>query len=371
MHSQRFTIVEYIKNADSKCEMEGDNMEKTIGVCLIGAGRAGMLHAKNFVSNVKNARMVAVSDVIEENASTAGKELGISPDMCFTDYKEALKTPLVDAVIVVTPTKYHRDIVVDSANAKKHIFCEKPMAMNSYECEDMIKAAQENNVKLQIGFMRRFDKNFCRAKEIVDSGAIGDVVMVKSLTHGPSTPHEWMYDIKKSNGPLAEVNSHDIDTLRWFTGSEVKSLYAIAGNYRCESARESYPDFYDTVLVNVQMKNGTMGNIDGAQGVMYGYDAQVDILGTKGSVHIGDLKDKTTITYTKENGMVSDVVRSWTELFKDAYVEEGNSFIQCILNDEQPKVTGYDGMMAVKIVQAGNDSIVTGKIIQFEEEKIC
>jgi predicted dehydrogenase len=339
-------------------------MKESIGLCLIGAGRAGMIHARNFVSRVPHAHMVAVSDVVAESAQAAAKELGI--DCWYTDYQEALKNEEVDAVIVVTPTKYHHDIVIAAANAKKHILCEKPMAMTKEECEEMIEAAKANNVKLQIGFMRRFDESFRRAKEIIDSGAIGDVVLVKSLTHGPSTPHEWMYDIEKSNGPLAEVNSHDIDTLRWLSGSEAESLYAMAGNYRCEDAKEKYPDFYDTVVMNVRMKNGSMGNIDGAQGVQYGYDARVDILGTKGCIQIGDLKDKTTVTYTKENGMVSDVVKSWMNLFRDAYVNEDISFIEAVRNDTEPEVTGWDGLKAVEMVKAGNESIKTGKIVRLD-----
>lgn len=336
-------------------------MSKTIGICLIGAGRAGMIHAKNFVSKVPGAKMVAVSDVLEESAKNAAAELGIS--CYYTDYREALENEAVDAVIVVTPTKYHRDIVIAAANAKKHILCEKPMAMTKEECKEMIQAAKENQVKLQIGFMRRFDASFRRAKEIIDTGAIGNVVMVKSLTHGPSTPREWMYDIEKSNGPLAEVNSHDIDTMRWLTGSEAVSLHAMAGNYRCLDAKEKYPDFYDTVIMNVRMENGSIGNIDGSQGGQYGYDARVDILGTKGIIQIGDLKDKTTVTCTKENGMVSDVVKSWMNLFAQAYVEEDISFVNCILNDTEPEVTGWDGLKAVEIVNAGNRSIKSGEVI--------
>lgn len=337
-------------------------MKDLIRIALIGCGRAGMIHARNFVSRIPHAKMVAVSDVVEESAKSAALELGL--DSWTTDYREVLNNPEVDAVIVVTPTKYHHDIVIDAAKAKKDILCEKPMAMNVQECQEMIDAAKENGVKLQIGFMRRFDANFRRAKEIVESGSIGDVVLVKSLTRGPSTPHEWMYDIGKSNGPLAEVNSHDIDTLRWLTGSEAESLYAMAGNYRCEDARERYPDFYDTVLMNVRMKNGMMGSIDGAQGVQYGYDARVDILGTKGCIQIGGLQDKTTLTFTKTDGMVGDVVKSWMNLFAEAYVAEDISFVECIRNDTVPEVTGSDGMMAVAIVKAGNDSIRTGQIVR-------
>ncbi|MDR2069688.1 MAG: Gfo/Idh/MocA family oxidoreductase [Spirochaetaceae bacterium] len=336
-------------------------MKDTIGLCLIGAGRAGMIHGRNFASRVPHAKMAAISDTAEESARAAAGELGI--DTWYTDYRRALENRAVDAVIVVTPTKFHHDIVIEAARAGKHILCEKPMAMNREECQGMIDAAQENKVKLQIGFMRRFDANFRRAKEIADSGEIGEVVSVKSLTRGPSTPQEWMYDIRKSNGPLAEVNSHDIDTLRWFTGSEAASLYAMAGNYRCKAVREQYPDFYDTVLMNVRMKNGMMGNIDGAQGVQYGYDARVDILGTNGSLHIGGLMGGTTLTYTKDHRMSADVIRSWTNLVYEAYVHEDIGFIGAIREDREPAVSGLDGMMAVDIVRAGNESIQKGQII--------
>lgn len=337
-------------------------MKKTIGICLIGAGRAGMIHAHNFMGKVSNAKIIAVVDPNIEVAKKAAEELEI--EKYYLDYNEALKDEEIGAVIVVTPTKFHHEIVIAAANAKKHILCEKPMAMNATECDEMIEAANRNQVKLQIGFMRRFDENFKRAKEIIDSGAIGDVVLVKSLTRGPSIPKPWMYDITVSNGPLAEVNSHDIDTLRWLTNSEVKSLYAVAGNYRCLDAKAEFPDFYDTVLMNMTFENGMLGCIDGAQGVGYGYDARVDILGTKGCLLIGEVQDRSCITLTKENGKVSDIVNSWTKLFKDAYVDEDMSFVQCILNDTEPEVTGIDGKMAVMIVKAGNQSIVSKKIVE-------
>ena len=337
-------------------------MKETIGLGLIGAGRAGMIHALNFASRVPHAKMVAVSDVVEESARQAAAELGIN---CWcTDWHDILGNSAVDAVIVVTPTKFHHDIVIEAAKAKKHILCEKPMAMNKEECQRMNEAAAANGVNLQIGFMRRFDANFRRAKELVDSGSIGQVVTVKSMTRGPSTPQEWMYDIGKSNGPLAEVNSHDIDTLRWFTGSDAESLYAMAGNFRCEDARAAYPDFYDTVLMNVRMKNGMLGNIDGAQGVQYGYDARVDIVGTDGHIEIGGLSGSTTLLYTKDKQFKGDTVKSWTNLFFEAYVNEDISFVQSIREGRPPEVTGIDGMAAVDIVRAGNESIKTGQIVR-------
>ena len=337
-------------------------MKETVTLGLIGAGRAGMIHGRNFASRVPHARIIAVSDVVEDSARQAAMELGIKD--WYTDWRELIANKAVDAVIVVTPTQLHREITVEAANVKKHILCEKPMAMNRAECLQMNKAAEANKVNLQIGFMRRFDANFKRAKELADSGSIGKLVTVKSLTRGPSTPQEWMYDLARSNGPLAEVNSHDIDTLRWFTGSDAEYLHAMAGNFRCEAARAEHPDFYDTVLMNVKMKNGMLGSIDGAQGVQYGYDARVDIVGTEGHIEIGGLAGGTTLLYSKDRQFRGDTVKSWTNLFFEAYVNEDISFVESIRNGKPPEVSGVDGMAAVDIVKAGNESIRTGQIVR-------
>lgn len=334
-----------------------------IGVCVVGAGRAGMIHAVNFRKQIPGATLVAVADPVEEVAKASAAELGL--DTYYLSHEEALNNPAIDAYVVVSPTKFHVDIVKTIAAEKKHILCEKPMAMTEAECDAMIAAAKENDIKLQIGFMRRFDDSFRHAKKVIDSGEIGDVVMVRSNTRGPSIPRPWMYDIKKSNGPLAEVNSHDIDSMRWFTGSEFKSLYAIGGNYRCPDAKEQYPDFYDNVVMTAQFESGAQGMLDGAQGVGYAYDAKVEILGTRGCIYLGDLKgDHVLVCNSEKHTGTYPLVESWRGLFREAYRNEDMAFIESILNDTEPEVTGYDGKMAVKVVNAGNISIVEKRIVE-------
>lgn len=339
-----------------------------IGIALIGAGRAGMIHAENFRMRVPGAKLACVVDPVDTTREAAVKSLEI--ENSYSDYKDALEDSEIDAVIVVVPTAFHRDIVCAFASAGKHILCEKPMAMNEEECEDMIIAAAAGKVKLQLGFMRRFDAGYRKAKDSVLSGAIGDVVMVRSNTRGPSVPQPWMYDLKKSNGPLAEVNSHDIDTLRWFTESEFKTVYAIGGNYRCEDAKENWPDFYDNVIVSASFENGMQGAIDGAQGVGYSYDARTEVLGTKGCVFIGRLQDESVVTCTADGNSGSyPLIKSWRQLFEPAYLAEDLAFTECIKNDEEPEVTGIDGLMAVKVVNAGNQSLKEKKIVELSYKR--
>ena len=323
-----------------------------------------MIHARNLRASVPHAALTAIVDPVEASADAACRELEINTR--YTDYHRVLEDDSIDAVIVVTPTKYHCEIVVEAARAGKHILCEKPMAMTVEECKAMEQEVTRNHVKLQMAFMRRFDQNFVEAKKIADSGAIGDVVMVRSNTRGPSIPQPWMYDISKSNGPLAEVNSHDIDTLRWYANSEISRLYAIGGNYRCPEAREKYPDFYDNVVLTATFANGIQGCIDGAQGVLYGYDARTEILGTRGCIFLGKTREKAVTVCTADMKATEEFTNSWRFLFKDAYLEEDTAFVRCVLEDSEPMVTAHDGKMAVHVVNAGNQSIQEKRIVTCE-----
>lgn len=332
-----------------------------VRVCVIGLGRAGMIHARNFAAAVPEAELAVVVDPNPEALENALKE--IHPGRCLTEWQQGL-VESIDAVVVATPTDLHKEIVVAAAQSGKHILCEKPMALNSEECDLMIEAVEKNRVKLQIGFMRRYDRSFLEAKERIARGEIGDVVLVKSLTHGPSIPKTWQYDVTRSNGPLAEVNSHDIDILRWFADSEFKTVYAIGGNYRCPDARQDYPDFYDNVVLTASFENGKQGLIGGAVAVRYGYDARVEILGTDGILFIGSLDASSVVSCNPRQGSVKSIVPSWRDLFMEAYRAEDKDFVRCILDDKHPKATGFDGKKAVEVVNAGNRSIMEKRPIE-------
>lgn len=330
---------------------------RAIGVGVVGCGRAGMIHARNFASAVSGAQLVAMADPVSESLERSCSELRGAKG--YADYRAMLEDKAVDAIVIATPTALHKEIAVAAAGAGKHILCEKPLAMNPLECMEIIKAVEKNSVTLSMGFMRRYDESFVEAKARIDQGEIGDVILVKSLTHGPSVPQRWMYDLKISNGPLAEVNSHDIDTLRWFTGSEFKKVYAIGGNYRCKDIQHEFPDFYDNVIVSASFENDMQGFISGALSAKYGYDARVEILGTTGILFIGHL-DSTSVMSCTNNGITRPIVKSWRDLFANAYLSEDKDFVQCILEGRKPKASGLDGKKAVEIVNASNDSIRTG-----------
>lgn len=333
----------------------------TVKICLVGAGRAGMVHARNFQDHVPQASLVAIVDADLALAEKRAKELGVA--RFFSDIHQALDRVEMDAVCITTPTFTHADIAIAAAKAGKHIFCEKPMALSLDEADRMIQAAQTAGVKLQIGFMRRFDPAFLAAKEKIEAGVIGEPMIVKSTGRGPGLPPRWACDPRTSNGMLAEVNSHDFDSMRWLMGSEVARVYAEGATFKCPDLKEEFPDFYDNAVVAIRFQNGGLGLLDGSCPVDYGYDARMEILGTAGVILVGELRDVAVTTCTKGTGVVASTFPSWRNRFREAYIAEARHFVECILQDREPLVTGQDGKKAIEVVLAANESIRSGRPI--------
>ncbi|MBQ3459955.1 MAG: Gfo/Idh/MocA family oxidoreductase [Solobacterium sp.] len=339
-------------------------MQKKIRVCLIGCGRAGMIHARSYMGGVSGAVLAALCDPSADTLKAAAEETGVTK--LYSDWHDVMKDEEIDAVIVVTPTQFHHDVVISAASAGKHVFCEKPMASTEAECDEMIAACATNKVKLQLGFMRRFDRSFRRGKEMLDAGTVGDVTLIKSNTYGPSEPKEWMYDVRRNYGPIGEVNSHDFDTLRWYAGSEVKMIHAVGHNFRSPEKARQYPEYYDTCTVMLEFENGVLGMITGAQYVRYGYDSRAEILGTQGIIKVGSQHANSAETVTADRVIRSDSMDSWRTLFIDAYRAEDQAFIDCIRDDTEPLVSGTDGKMALVLVNEGLRSILERRPIMLK-----
>jgi myo-inositol 2-dehydrogenase/D-chiro-inositol 1-dehydrogenase/scyllo-inositol 2-dehydrogenase (NAD+) len=166
-----------------------------------------------------------------------------------------------------------------------------------------------------------------------------------------------MFDLKKSNGIIAEVNSHDLDSQRWFTGSEPVRVHAEAANFKCLDARQEHPDFYDNILATFRLADGTLGEVDGTCPCHYGYDARVELLCEKGLVMVGHVAEQTATKVTVDGTVVGLAVKSWRSLFKDAYLAEMEHFVRSIDRNEEPAVSGHDGRRAVEMVLAANASL--------------
>ena len=341
-------------------------MSSRIRVCLVGAGRAGKVHANSLVNHVPAARLVGIIDPDQEALRSTGDQFGL--DSLFDSLEAALDNIEFEAVVITTPTFTHHPITLLAADAGKHILLEKPMALTLAECDHIILAAERNGVLLQMGFMRRFDPEFVTAARRIQAGEIGQPMMIKSLSHGPGLPPPWARDIRTSNGMLAEVNSHDWDCTRWLMSSNPERVYAEVANFKGNAHGIDTPSFYDNVLVNLRFENGGLGSISGVCPCEYGYDARVEIVGERGIMQIGEAQGQAVVVCTdRDRGLVTPIYRTWAERFAWGYIREMEHFVHCIQTDTAPSVGGTDGRWAVAGVLAGTKSFLEERPVYVSE----
>lgn len=341
-------------------------MSQTVKICMVGAGRVGKLHSGIINKFEPNAQVTALVDPAEGMLNETGEEFGI--DNRFASLEEALDKANFDAVVITTPTFTHRHLAVLAADKGKHVFLEKPMAMNLDECDEIIAATEQKGLVLQLGFMRRFDPEFVAAAERIQGGEIGEPMVVKSLTHGPGLPPAWANDLKTSNGMLAEVNSHDLDCVRWLMGSNIDRIYVETANFKGDERGATAENFYDNMLANIKFESGALGNISGVCPCDYGYDARVEIVGKKGVMQIGSMQGMDVVVcIDREQGLVTPIYKRWPERFAWGYIHELQHFVQCIQTDQRPKVGGEDGRWAVAGVLAGTKSFLEERPVSLSE----
>ena len=335
---------------------------ETTKFCLVGAGRTGLVHGRNIVHGIAAAELTAI---VEPDAQTAQRFFEeVIECRCFPTLGDAISGAEFDAVVICAPTFVHKELTVTAARAGKHIFCEKPIALTLDECVEMAGAVEQGGVLFQMGFMRRYDSSFREAKSQIDGGKIGEVMYVRTFTRGPGLPPDWACNPETSNGMLAEVNSHDFDCVRWLTGSEIVEVFAQAGTFKCPELKQRYPLFYDNAVVTLRMHSGAIATIHGACPVSYGYDARAEVLGTEGLLEIGSLRSLDVERCRRDEGIVSPQSLSWRALFREAYLEELRSFVDCIRSGKQPAPTLEDGQKALAAVIAANQSIREGRPVK-------
>ena len=338
-----------------------------LDVLIVGAGRAGSVHAVNLAESTRRARVVGAADADPEAARALAELVGAgwsgpSLDAALTS------GPAFDAVVITTPTFLHRELAVAAARAGKHVFCEKPMALDDEECRAMADAATAAGVTLQIGFMRRFQPEFAEARRRIAAGDIGAPMVVKSLTRGPGLPPPWAWDLQRSNGLLAEVTSHDFDCVRWLVGSDLARVYAEVSNRKGAERGVEHPDFYDNAVVTLRFDSDAIGTIDGTCPADYGYDARVEVLGTEGLLVIGDVRGMPLLEVKdRDHGGRQPVHRTWPERFEAGYRAELRAFVDACLDGTPPPVTAEDGRQAVLAVRAANRSWQEGRPVALAE----
>ena len=319
---------------------------------LIGAGRMGKVYAHTLGFNVAEVDLVAIADADPKTSEEVAARFGM--ECHYTDYHELLKREDISAVVIATPTSTHAQVIKDAANAGKHIFSEKPLAMTLEMCDEAIAAAKEAGVKLQLGFMRRFDAAYALAKKKIDEGAIGRPVVFHAISRDKNRTNLEFARRANSGGMIMDMGVHDFDLARWLMGSEVVRVQA-------EGDCLVYPELkdvgdIDNAIINLKFANNAVGNIVLSRNAIFGYDIRTEVFGSEGALQIGSLQQTSTLMLTRQ-GITHDTIPGFMERFGDAYAAEIRAFVNCILENREPGVTGDDARKATAIGMAATLSL--------------
>ena len=205
---------------------------KNLRIGIVGAGnRAGGL-GRNLLA-LKGVRVTALSDPDTDRLNNLADELGVPPENRFTDSNDLLASSCIEAVVIASPDHTHHALVLEAARRKKHVFCEKPMALELKHCVEMQKAAHRNGIMMMMGFCLRYNNLYRKAKEMIAQGMIGRLHLayaVDSVERGSAYFfHSWHRLKKNSGGLLLQKATHSLDILNWMTDSEPISVYALGG----------------------------------------------------------------------------------------------------------------------------------------------
>lgn len=345
-------------------------MSKVLRFAVIGMGRMGLWHAKNLKSRVPNAKLVAVSDIDKSSAKRGSLETGVP---WFDDHRKLFESVELDAVCVVSSTDTHASIATDAAEAGLNVFLEKPMATTIREADHLERAVKKSDVKLQVGFMRRFDPAYAHAKKRIEGGEIGKPIVFKSTSRDPFPPPVWACDPKRGGGLQIEMHAHDYDLGRWFMGSEVDSVYTSAQCLVFSQLKRQVPEFVDNTLITLSFKNRSMGLVEGSLNATYGYDVRSEVYGTDGTITVGTVQRAPVIVYTRkganaETAYLGDkTTPHFAQRFGDAYRAEMVHFVDTILHELKPEPGTKEGKAALNIGLAAFESTKTLKPARVRE----
>jgi myo-inositol 2-dehydrogenase/D-chiro-inositol 1-dehydrogenase len=324
-------------------------MKKPINIAVIGTGRIGSVHTRNLVRSIHEANVVAVCDIRLEVARAVADELGI--EQVVRDYHELLEDKEIEAVLIATNTNTHSFIVKDCANAGKHIFCEKPLALNLADTDDVIQTIEKTGVKLQIGFNRRFDKSFRKVKEVVASGQIGRPCILHIVNRDPEPP-SYEYSAT-SGGMFLDMSIHDFDMVRFQIG-EVDQIYAIGSVLMAPYLKELGD--VDIDIISLKFVDGTIGSIDNSRQCAYGYDQRLEVFCSGGTSMAGNEHENTVFTGDGAGFHSARVPYMFIQRYAEGYIAEVRQFLQCIQDDQPVTPTAYDSRSAVLLGLAAWES---------------
>lgn len=330
---------------------------------IIGAGRIGKVHLESISYHVKNATVTAMADpFMNEETEKLIRSYGVSK--VTKDYKDILNDKDIDAVLVCSSTDTHAAISIEAINARKHVFCEKPVDHSIEKIQAVADALKEHpNIKFQVGFNRRFDHNFAAIRKAYDDGKIGEAHILKITSRDPEPPNPAY--IKVSGGIFLDMTIHDFDMACFLTDSDVEELY-VNSAVLVDPAIGEQGDV-DTAIITMKMANGALAVIDNSRKAAYGYDQRAELFGSKGMVATSNDTVSSAVISNADGVTGEKPLFFFLERYMGSFSEEMRQFTEAVINDTEVPVGIHAGLQSVKIGLAARKSVEEHRPVKISE----
>jgi len=327
-----------------------------LNICVVGAGDLGTQHAAQW-QKVPGATIMAICDIDQERVLAAQQKFGI--EAAYTDYREALSHPGIDAVSVAIPSCAHREVSEAAMRRGYHVLCEKPIALTLEDGEAMLTAAEECGVKFAVGFCKRFLEQIDKLQELIQGGAIGRPVMYRHISGIQVRPKQWIMDKQMGGGPIIDMACHYFDQWRLIFDSEPALVKASGVTLSTDlPLMADYDPQVDTVTILVEYESGDVGSLSLSWGLPEGISTamQEDILGPGGLITLDGLDTLTVET-------AADHTKVFDSLGTNMLEPEVAAFAEAIREDKPVVAGGEDGLIALRVSLAALRSIETGQAV--------
>ena len=330
----------------------------SIGVAFLGAGRMGLTHIQT-LAGIRNARAVVVADM--DLAAAERAQLVAGAERAVADPLEAIHDPAVEAVVIVTPTSTHAGLIEAALRAGKAIWSEKPIALDLAETNRIVELWRETGIPVQLGFMRRFDPGYVRAKELIESGELGRVEQFRAYSRDTYPPPVEF--IRNSGGSFLDMSVHDFDLARFLVG-EVEEVSAWGSVLADERFAEG--DDIDTAVTMLRFRNGALGVVEMSRHSAWGYDIRIEVAGALGKVVV-EAPRKTQLTYSRRFGFEGDHFENFPDRFEAAFRLELDAFFRTLAEGGTPTPGPEDALETLRLAVAAKRSWREGRPIRVDD----
>lgn len=338
-----------------------------IRVGVIGAGRMGKIHIENILYHLPGVHVRAVATRTLEHAGPWLARHGIETHT--TDYREILEDPAIDVVVIASSTGTHAMLSEAAAKAGKAVFCEKPIDHTVPRAREVLEAVKSAGIPYQVGFNRRFDHNFRRARDLVAQGHVGRPHTIQITSRDATYDIGFIRETARTGGLLFDMAVHDFDMARYLVhaaspGVEVTEVFC-RGQVLVDPAFEQAGDV-DTAITCLRFADGTLACVDNSRRAVYGYDQRLEVFGSAGCVRVGNDQVTTTKWCARARVHWDKIQWFFLERYQEAFLAELRAFFQCLRDGSSPPVTGTDCLHAMELAAAARTSMRENRVVRME-----